>query len=168
MQEAREIIKILSLKPLPGEGGYYRETYRSASKLPKEMLTDSYVSGKHLCTAIFYLLTPDTFSNLHRLPTDEIYHFYLGDPVTMLLLYPDWTGKIITLGQDIKKGHSLQLVVPGGVWQGSFLAEGGKYALMGTTMSPGFDFSDYEPGLRSFLIEKYIEYKDIIIKLTKE
>jgi len=154
---AQELIKLLGLKPLDQEGGYYIETYRSSENK----------DGKSLATAIFYLLTPDTFSALHRLPSDEIYHFYLGNSVEMLQLFPDGSGKVIVLGQDVEKGEQLQVVVPRGVWQGSRLKEGGKFALMGTTMSPGFDFTDYETGKQNVLVEKYPDHKDLIIKLTK-
>ncbi|MFY9484437.1 MAG: cupin domain-containing protein [Patescibacteria group bacterium] len=154
---AEELIKILDLKPLAEEGGYYRETYRS---------TDN-EDGKSLATAILYLLPPDTFSALHRLPTDEIYHFYLGDSVEMLQLLPNGSGKNIILGQDLEKGEQIQATVPKGVWQGSKLKAGGKFALMGTTMAPGFDFADYEAADRNTLIEQYRRYKDLIVKLTK-
>ncbi len=161
-----DIIKILGLRPLPKEGGFYRQTYCSKEKIPKEALPDRYTTSKPFGTAIYYLLTKDTYSALHRLKTDEIFHFYLGDPVIMLQLHPDGRSEIITLGTRIDKGEKVQVVVPRYTWQGSFLKEGGRFALMGTTMAPGFDFSDYEEGKRDFLIEKYPEMKDLILKLT--
>jgi predicted cupin superfamily sugar epimerase len=91
-----EQIKLLfNLKPLQAEGGYFAETYRSHHLIPEDALPKGYEGKRALSTAIYYLLTPDTFSALHRLPTDEIYHFYLGDPVEMLQLFPDGTGKVI-------------------------------------------------------------------------
>ena len=137
-------------------------------EIPKEALPSRYNKSKPFGTAIYYLLTPDTYSALHRLPTDEIYHFYMGDAVIMLQLHPDGTSELITLGKRIDKGEQLQVIVPKGTWQGSFLKEGGKFALMGTTMAPGFDFSDYEEGERAFLLKKYPEHRDLIIRLTAE
>lgn len=163
---AAEIVKLLRLEPLPGEGGYYRETYRASGQIPQEALGGRYQTGKSLSTAIYYLLTSDTCSLLHKLPADEIYHFYLGDPVTMLLLLPDGSSTEITLGHDLAKGQQVQWVVPKGTWQGSLLCHGGSFCLMGTTMAPGFDFSDFEAGERDSLIQKYPERRDWIIRLT--
>ena len=111
MISAEEIIGILGLKPLPQEGGFYRETYRSIEKVLLEALPDRYRISKSFGTAIYYLLTPDTCSRLHRLPTDETFHFYLGDPVTMLQLHPDGTSQVIVLGPEIDKGEQFQVSV---------------------------------------------------------
>ena len=92
------------------------------------------------------MLTPDTFSAMHRLKGDEVFHFYLGDPVEMLLLKPDGRAEAVLLGQDLSAGMRVQHAVAGGTWQGSRLAPGGKYALMGTTMAPGFDPSRLRTG----------------------
>jgi predicted cupin superfamily sugar epimerase len=146
MPGAEELIAVLDLKPLPFEGGYFRETYRSPDRIAASALSPRYSSDKSVCTAIYYLLTPETHSALHRLPTDEIFHFYLGDPVVMLQLAPGGGSREIILGSDLLAGQQPQVVVPRGVWQGSRLVEGGAFALMGTTMAPGFDFTDYEPG----------------------
>jgi predicted cupin superfamily sugar epimerase len=165
MLSADDIIKKYNLKPLPMEGGYYTETYRSDEIIARNALPDRYKADKSPGTAIYYLLTPDTKSALHRLPTDEIFHFYLGDPVRMLLLNEGGEGEIITLGSDIEAGQHVQFVVPCGVWQGAHLIEGGLFALMGTTMAPGFDFADYEPADRDYLIETHSDFKDIIARL---
>lgn len=166
MMSAKEIIKFLGLEPLPFEGGYFRQTYRSEEMIEKKALPERYRCSKPFGTAIYYLLTPDMFSALHRLPTDEIFHFYLGDPVTMLQLPPDGTSATITLGSDIRNGHHVQVVVSKNIWQGSILKDGGRFALIGTTMAPGFDFSDYEYGNRDDLIKEYSKHADLIVKLT--
>jgi predicted cupin superfamily sugar epimerase len=153
----QNLIAALDLKPHPREGGYYRETYRSSQGAP---------GRKSAGTAIYYLLTPDTFSALHRLPTDEIFHFYLGDPVRMLQLWPDGSGRIETLGPDILAGQQPQLVVPADVWQGSLLAPGGSLALLGCTVAPGFEFSDYEAGDREGLKRRYPIFAELITRLT--
>jgi len=163
---AEEIIELLDLEPLPGEGGYYRETYRGGTKLPPSALGQPFPSEKSISTAIYYLLTPESCSMMHRLPTDEVYHFYLGDPVTLLLLHPERGARRITLGGDIAGGQSVQAVVPAGTWHGSMLREGGRFALMGTTMAPGFDFDDFEPGEREALIRAHPAESELIGKLT--
>jgi predicted cupin superfamily sugar epimerase len=120
-----------------------------------------------VCTAIYYLLEPGTFSELHRVASDEIFHFYLGDPVEMLQLWPDGSAKRVLIGTDIESGMAPQLVVPHGVWQGARLVAGGKLALLGCTVSPGFEYADYESGSRQLLCEAYPEHTDMIRGLTK-
>jgi predicted cupin superfamily sugar epimerase len=156
------------MRPLPGEGGYFAETYRSAHKIPPGSLPGGYCGPRTFATAIYYLLTPETFSALHRLPGDEVYHFYLGDPVEMLQLKPDRTAERIVLGPDIGNGMRLQTVVSGGVWQGSRLLPGGRWALLGTTMSPGFEVEDYTSGVREALLDSYPAYLELICGLTRE
>lgn len=164
---ADQIIRLLDLKPHPTEGGYFRETYRSPVRVESALLGPGQGSERAASTAIFYLLTPDTFSAIHRLSIDEVFHFYLGDPVEMLLLAPDGTGQAVILGPDILAGQSIQRVVPAGVWQGSSLIAGGQFALMGTTMAPGFDFADYQGGEREALIQRYPGFAAQITRLTR-
>jgi uncharacterized protein len=156
-----QIKTLLKLEPHPKEGGFFAETYRS----PSDVGTQN--GPRSLHTAIYYLLTPDSFSEMHVLPGDEMFHFYLGDAVETLQLYPDGSSDIITLGQDIGKGMKLQHVVRGGVWQGSRLKSGGKYALLGTTMSPGFAYDDYESGKASELITQWPDRATLIRELTR-
>jgi predicted cupin superfamily sugar epimerase len=144
---AQRLIALLDLRPLPREGGWYRETYRADWLLPAAALAPRYPAARSAGTAIYYLLTSDTCSALHRLAGDEVFHFYLGDAVEMLQLDPQsGTGQIITLGPDLLAGQRPQVVVSRGVWQGSRLHSGGAFALLGTTMAPGFDIADYEHG----------------------
>lgn len=168
MLTAEAIIKKLRLKPLTVEGGYYRETYRSSETVAQHALPGRYGRGKCFGTAIYYLLTPDIFSALHQVKSDETFHFYLGDPVEMLQLGPEGNGTIYTLGQDILRGQLAQITVSRKMWQGCRLKAGGKFALMGTTVSPGFDFSDYTEGSREELMEEYPRYKKYIVSLTKK
>src|ERR1700716_3214192 len=111
MINAQDLIAALDLKPLLPEGGYYRETYRSAHEFPSSALLQRSGGSKAACSAIYYLLTAGTFSVLHRLPTDEIYHFSLGDPVLMLQLLPSGEGRLSTLGHEVLRGQTPQLVV---------------------------------------------------------
>jgi predicted cupin superfamily sugar epimerase len=166
MYSAQQIIDWLGLLPLPREGGYYRETYRSTDQLPTTGLPGRYAMPKAAGTAIYYLLTPETFSAMHRLPTDEVFHFYLGDPVQMLQLLPDGTGRLVLLGTNLPGEQQPQVVVHHGVWQGSRLCDGGACALLGTTMAPGFDFADYEAGERAALCAQYPAFAEMIRRLT--
>ena len=161
---AEDLIRLMKLQPLPVEGGYFRETYRSAELLE----TTGYPSPRSFGSAIYFLLTPQSFSSLHRLRTDEIYHFYLGDPAEMLLLHADGSSERVLLGHDIHAGQQLQLVVPRGTWQGSRVLPGGRFSLLGTTMAPGFDPRDFEPGSRSDLLAAYPSQRELIRGLTRE
>ncbi len=165
---ADDVIRMLDLAPLPGEGGFFRETYRSRLRLPAPALPGEYGGDRAAGTAIYYLLTPDSFSAMHRLRGDEVYHFYLGDPVEMLQLREDGTGEAVIIGRDIANGMAPQVVVPAGVWQGSRLLEGGAFALLGTTMAPGFDPRDFELGDRAALVRAFPGLAAMIAALTRE
>ena len=163
------LINHFGLKELPVEGGIYYQTYLSEEIVPAAALPERYSDDKPFGTAIIYLLTPDadSFSAMHRLPTDEIFHFYLGDPVEMLNLFPDGRSERIILGQDLKKGQRIQYTVPRDVWQGSHLLPGGEWALLGTTMAPAFTTDDYVGGEREKLIAGYPEWEELITQLTR-
>jgi uncharacterized protein len=157
--------RLLDLRPHPAEGGFFVETYRSPETLPGAIGPGD--AAPHvLATAIYFLVTPDGPSALHRLPTDEIFHFYLGDPVEMLHLRPDRSARVLVLGTDLERAMRPQVVVPRDTWQGSLLLPGGRYALLGTTMSPGFEFSDYEHGDPEALIAAYPCQRDRILALA--
>jgi uncharacterized protein len=160
-----DVITSLQLQPHPIEGGFFRETYRSSYSVDATQVPGS-PGTRSFGTAIYYMLTGKSVSEMHVLPTDEVFHFYLGDPVHMLQLWPDGSIRNVILGNDLTRGHQPQIVVPGGVWQGSFLIEGGKFALMGATMAPGFDYADYTRGIRSHLIDSYPQAAAWIEKLT--
>ncbi|MHC4187679.1 MAG: cupin domain-containing protein [Planctomycetota bacterium] len=166
MITADKIIEFFNMKPLPEEGGYYKETYRAPVTLSQTSIPKRYNGQRSFSTAILYLLTPKTFSALHRLKSDEIFHFYLGDPVTMLQLRADGNNEVITLGKDIMNNQRVQVIVPAGTWQGMFLNTGGKFALLGTTMAPGFEFEDFELAQKEKLIEQYPNQRQFIHKLS--
>jgi predicted cupin superfamily sugar epimerase len=164
ISSAEDVIRLLDLKPLTIEGGYFRETYRSV----EQFTPAGYAGSRSISTAIYYLLTPDTFSEMHIVPGDEIFHFYLGDPVEMLQVAPDGTANSIMLGNDLAAGMQPQHVVPGGYWQGARLREGGTFALLGTTMSPGFDYADYRKGNRTEMLSRFPQHGDKLLALTRE
>ena len=166
---AQDVVRHFGLEPLPEEGGMFRQSYVAAERIARAALPERYAADKPLSTAIYYLLTPepDSFSALHALPTDEVYHFYAGDPVEMLLLHPDGHGERVRLGADFMHGQHVQYVVPRGVWQGSRLVPGGGWALVGTTMAPGWTASDYLGGARADLAARYPEFAREIERLTR-
>ena len=161
------LIKQLSLRPHP-EGGFFTETYRSEEQMSVEKLPGRYKGSRSFSTAIYFLLTADTFSCMHRLQTDELFHFYGGYAVEMLYLSPDGSGKIIIIGTDIVAGQSPQFVVEKGIWQGCRVRDGGSFALLGCTVAPGFDFADYEEGRRDELSKQYSQYAGMIAELTRK
>jgi uncharacterized protein len=162
-----EIKKLLNLAPHPCEGGFFRRTWSSEEVIPQAALPARYSAGRYAGTCIYYLLEPDTFSEMHRLISDEIFHFYYGDPVEMLQLLPGGSGRTVILGNDLAHGQHPQLIAPKNIWQGSRLVPGGKVALFGCTVSPGFDFADYEPARRDALLREYPRYADLISALTR-
>ncbi|MFY9856039.1 MAG: cupin domain-containing protein [Terracidiphilus sp.] len=158
---ADEIKTRLKLEPHPTEGGFYRRTYISGTEV-------ALAHGvRPAGTTIYYLLESGTFSEMHVLASDEIFHFYLGDPVEMLQLFPDGSSAVFTLGPDLAAGQHVQLVVPAGVWQGSRLVDGGKAALLGCTVTPGFDFADYRSGSYEELARKWPQEAEWIKALTR-
>ncbi|CAM2891067.1 cupin domain-containing protein [Rariglobus hedericola] len=162
MPTAAEIIATLKLEPLPNEGGFFRQTYVSTPIL---------ANGRAAGTAIYFLITPDGFSALHLLETDEIWHFYAGDPVEHVMLddYFDLNEKHI-LGSDPTAGQHPQLIVPPHYWQGARLAPGPQthgWALLGCTMSPGWDEQEFKLGDRDTLIAQFPAWASDIRALTR-
>lgn len=168
---AEEVKKLLGLTPHPREGGWYVRTYESGERVGAEAFADARYAGPRLTgTAIYYLLEPWTFSEMHRLRSDEVFHFYAGDAVEMLQLEEGGEGRVVAIGCDITAGERPQVVVRRGVWQGSRLAGGGGvagWALLGCTVSPGFEFEDYEAGGRGELCAGWPAFAEMIRELTR-
>ena len=163
----QEIKEHFHMIPLDQEGGVYCQTYISDEWLPEAVIPGR--KGRHtVCSAILYLLSGDTFSRMHRLPTEEIFHFYLGDPVEMLQLSADGSGRVIRMGQDILHGEEVQITVPRNTWQGTRLVPGGKWALLGTSMAPGFLPQYYEDGDRALLTAQYPQFRELLAHLAGE
>lgn len=137
MSKVEELIKAYDLLPHP-EGGFYKETYRS-----KEMTMTSR-GERPVATGIFYLLSQGQKSNLHRIKSDEMWHFYGGDALVVYEKNDDGSIKETVLGRDLTRGQKVQYTVPAGVWFGAYLPEGSEFAFVGCTVSPGFDFQDFE------------------------
>ena len=150
-----ELIKLYAMKPHP-EGGFYRETYRSRAA----------ANGRNVCTAIYFLLPAGAKSRLHRLGSDELWHFYLGGPITIAQIFPDGREERVTLGPDPRAGQVQQHAVPAGCWFGAYPAPGTKYALVGCTVAPGFDFDDFEIGGSAALLKDFPASAELIKKLA--
>jgi len=160
---AGEVKRVLGLVKHPREGGWYVRTWESAEFVELE----GYGAARRTSTAIYYLLEPDTFSEMHVLESDEIFHHYMGGAVEMLQLLPDGTSKRVVIGKDLSAGERPQVVVPRGVWQGSRLVAEEGWALLGCTVSPGFEFADYKAASREELCAKWPKEREMIARLTR-
>ncbi len=167
LQTPEEWIERLGLRPLEDEGGFFRETFRSDETFTPECLPARYGAPRTHYTSIYYLITPTCYSVLHRLKTDEIFHFHAGDPVFMLQLFETGTGRTVRIGNSGAEGIEPQMHVPRRVWQGMRLEAGGKFALLGATVAPGYERADCEIGERSKLVKSYPEFKFQIMNLTR-
>src|SRR5580704_14152945 len=164
---AEDVKKLLGLQPHPREGGWYVRTYEAAEKVDAEIFEDKrYAGPRRTATAIYYLLEPETFSEMHRLKSDEVFHFYAGDAVEMLQLREGGRGSMVVIGNDLLRGERPQVVVERGVWQGSRLVAGGEWALLGCTVSPGFEFEDYKTATREELCAGWPEFGELLRELT--
>jgi predicted cupin superfamily sugar epimerase len=162
MATANEIIQKMGLQPLPEEGGYYKETYRS------EVTLSGQADGQSVGTGIYYMVIPSSFSALHRLINgDEIFHFYGGNPVEMIQIDPSGELRTYTIGSDVLKGEVPQVIVPVNTWQALRLKEGGSWALLGTTVSPGFEFKNFELGTRDNMLNSFPQHRDQVLKFTR-
>jgi len=164
---AEDIIRLFGLEPLHEEGGFYRETWRGADIIPSGALPSRYRGERSFGTAIYYLVTPESFSLIHRIASDEVFHFYCGDPVLMVRLFAHGAGDTVILGTGLASGQRPQCVVPHGTWQGLSLVEGGSWALLGTTVAPGYAPRDFETGARGKLIQSHPAFEYHIVKLTR-
>ncbi len=155
-----ELTKILNLQPHP-EGGFYKETYRSEELLHSPDFADS----RSLLTNIYFLLTNGNFSAFHRIASDELWYFHEGACCSIHVLHQQGGYSKINLGNDIENGQTFQCMIKAGDW---FASEStGEYTLVGCAVAPGFDFRDFELANRNKLILAFVEYKELIERLTR-
>jgi predicted cupin superfamily sugar epimerase len=166
MNEARLWIERLGLVPHQ-EGGYYREIYRSPDLISPSCLPPRFPDFRTLATSIYYLLPGGQVSFFHRLRSDEIWNFFLGSRLTLAVIRPSGKLEELNLGREFESGEVLQAVVPAGQWFGAFVAEPDSFSLAGCTLSPGFDFEDFELGARDELLRCYPQHRSLILKLTR-
>jgi predicted cupin superfamily sugar epimerase/mannose-6-phosphate isomerase-like protein (cupin superfamily) len=167
---AGKLIEHFHMQKVPQEGCWFSLSYTSDDSLDGDTLPARYAGHAHPAgNAIVALETPRDFSAMHRLQTDEVWHFYDGSPIDMLLLYPDGHGQKVTLGPHVLAGELRQFTVPRGVWQGSAPRDksAAAYSLFGDQLSPGFDYADFEIGYRDALQREYPAFAHDIERLTR-
>ena len=184
---AQYYVQTLKLQPHP-EGGYFAENYRSAETIEQTALPQRFGGARVFGTAIYFLLESHHVSALHRIHSDEVWHFYAGDPLEIFVIDPAGSLTVIRLGADMARGEVFQAVVSAGCWFGSKPAEStvaeftvvqstrgestpGKstpagFCLVGCTVAPGFDFADFEMADRTALLAEYPEHRAVIERLT--
>jgi uncharacterized protein len=162
MISAKSLIRKFDLKKHP-EGGYFAESYRSSEIISRQALPSRYKGDRSFSTAIYFLLPTGAVSRLHRIASDEIWHFYLGGPLELLQISPDGKlGKLI-LGPDVAEGQKIQHAVPAGFWFGARPAEGSPYSFVGCTVAPGFDFTDFELADAEVLLRTFPALREEIL-----
>lgn len=165
MDNVDYLIKVLGLQPHP-EGGYFKEFYRSSGEINSESLDSRYVGNRNYATSIYFLLTSDTFSAFHKINQDEIWHFYDGSPIKIHMISETGDYSNVIVGKNLKQGEKLQFVVPGGYWFAANVINNNDYSLVGCTVSPGFDFKDFQLADRNEFIAKFPKHKEVITNLT--
>ena len=158
-------IKQLDLAKHP-EGGYYKETYRSSDLVNQDQTLKRYQGDRNASTAIYYLLMNDDISVFHKLQSDEIFHFYSGSPLDVHIIDPQGKYYYYKLGNNPLENQLLQLVIPHGSWFASGVSAPNSYSLIGCTVSPGFDFSDFSMASQQELIQLFPEHQAVIEKYT--
>ncbi len=165
-EQVEKIIETLEMKKHP-EGGFYKETYRSDGVIPQDVLKGGFSGDRNYCTAIYFLLTAENFSAFHRIKQDEIWHFYHGNSLYVHEITREGVYIKHLIGMDIDKGELPQLVVPAGSWFASAVKDEVGYSFVGCTVSPGFDFKDFEMADRENLIRQFPEYEGVITRYTR-
>ncbi len=165
-KDAAYWIEKLGLNRHP-EGGYFRQTYKAELMLARESLPPGFTGPRAASTGIYFLLEGENFSTFHRLRSDEMWHFYAGEPVVVHVIDPDGEHSQILLGNDPEAGETLQAVVKAGCWFASHVADWKSFALVGCTVTPGFEFEDFEMAKAEELIRTYPQHRAIIKRLTR-
>lgn len=167
MLSINDLIEKLDLSPHP-EGGYYKETYRSVGEIEKQCLPSEYKDKRNYSTCIYFLLTSNNPSAFHRVNQDEIWHFYDGSPIRLHVISENGSYSEYIIGRNFSKGEVPQLVVPGKNWFAAEVIDSDSYSLVGCTVSPGFDFADFELPSRKMLISEFPNHEILITRLTNE
>lgn len=162
-----ELVRLYDLQPHP-EGGFFKEGFRDNGVIPQKALPPYFKGNRNFSTAIYFLLPEGAKSRLHRIASDEVWHFYLGDPMTVAQISPKGEVEKIVLGQDVKAGQRVQHVVPQGYWFGAYPNSGSRFSFVGCTVAPGFDFADFEIGQRAELLKQFPKAKEVIEFLTDD
>jgi predicted cupin superfamily sugar epimerase len=164
---AEKLISHYSLLPHP-EGGWYKETYRSANTILQNSLPSNFNDGRVFSTAIYFLLEQGNFSAFHKIKSDECWHFYSGQTLLVYVINEEGKLDIIKLGSDIENGEVYQYVVPANCWFASIPASHAEFCFVGCTVSPGFDFNDFELAKANDLINEFPTVSEEIKKLCRQ
>ena len=166
---AADVIRILNLEKLEPEGGFFRQAYKSKDQTTVPFGNAGAPILRSVLTSIYYMVTSSSFSALHKLKSDEVYHYYMGGRIELTLIDPNGSLRKVVLGPRIEEGDHLQVVVEKDVWQGCRILPGdnAEWALVGTTVAPGFEFDDFSLGGREDLTKKFPQHRDLIQSLTR-
>ena len=160
------LVKELHLLPHP-EGGYYKETYRSKGKITQACLSPDFKGDRNMATGIYFLIEKGNFSALHKIKSDETWHFYYGDALEVIEINEVGNLTITKIGSNLSKGETFQYTVKANTWFGSRVSEKGSFSLVGCTVYPGFDFNDFELAKRLDLIKQFPQHNQLISELTR-
>lgn len=163
--DAKEIINFFDLTAHP-EGGYYKETYRSANKILAKDLGGNFVGDRNYCTSIYFLLTSEKFSAFHKINQDEIWHFYEGATIKLHTISPKGDYSFVLIGNDYKNNEIPQFTVPAHYYFAAEVTKKNAFTFVGCTVSPGFDFRDFTlPSCKELTLE-FPKLSNIIKSLT--
>ena len=162
-----ELVAMFQLLPHP-EGGFYKETYRSAEQIEQHSLPQRFTGNRQFSTAIYFLLEQGNFSAFHRIQSDECWHFYAGQTLHVHVIHPNGQYALLKLGNYFTKGEVFQAMVPAGSWFASETAAGGIFSFVGCTVAPGFDFADFELAKTSELVQQFPSMKTLIERLCRQ
>ena len=166
MNSIETIIQTLQLEPHP-EGGFFRETYRSVGEISKENLEEGFSGSRNYSTAIYFLLTSKNFSAFHRVQQDEFWFFHSGSPIELHMISGSGEHTQVIIGNRLEEGEVPQFVVPGGHWFAAAVINADAYSLVSCTVSPGFDFDDFELAERQLLLDTYPEHSKVIKRFSR-
>jgi predicted cupin superfamily sugar epimerase len=167
MHSVQQLVQQFNMLPHP-EGGYYKETYRSAETTNKEALPNRFGGSRHISTAIYFLLEQGNFSAFHKIKSDECWHFYAGESLVVYVLQPNGSLDIIRVGNNVAAGETFQYIVPANCWFASEPAPESNFSFVGCTVAPGFDFEDFELAKAVELIQLFPQHQSVIGRLCRQ
>jgi uncharacterized protein len=167
MLTAHFLVEHFQMLPHP-EGGFYKETYRSKEAIAQQALPSRFSGNRDCSTAIYFLLLQGNFSAFHRIKSDECWHFYAGGTLWVHVIYPNGTYQRVAIGNNLMEGETFQFVVPSGAWFASETAAGSSFSFVGCTVSPGFNFEDFELAVASSLVEAFPQHCALINRLCRQ
>jgi predicted cupin superfamily sugar epimerase len=160
------LVNKLKLEPHP-EGGYFKEVYRSSDIITHKALPEGFLGDRTIATAIYFLIEKNNFSALHKIKSDETWHFYYGDALEVIEIDENGVLKYTAIGNNLLAGETFQYTVKANTWFGSRVKSGGKFSLVGCTVAPGFDFNDFELGKKEDLLKLFPQHQKVIVEMTR-